>query len=228
MAHTLMIGSVPAQHASRMRRFNYGRIALIASIVTLAMVSGWLLTATPVVDLGVSSNRLKSGLYQDWARGDVVVMIRHAERCDRSGNTCLGTADGITKTGSNAAVAVGSGLQRLGLENTRMLASPLTRTRQTADFIAGRAVPTQNWLSECDNGFKGAVMANKKLKENLVLITHSGCIDQFERKMGVHASDRSSEYTQAFFVQVDGTHAPKILGSLDAAQWKNLTIEQSN
>ncbi|KFE53471.1 Ais protein [Pseudomonas syringae] len=222
------MGSVTERPPFRKRRFNYGRIALVMSIVTLATTSGWFFTATPVLDLGVSSNMLKSGLYQRWAQGEVVVMVRHAERCDRSGNTCLGSADGITKIGSNAAVAVGFGLQRLGLENTRMLASPLTRTRQTADFIAGRAVPTQNWLSECDNGFKGAVMANKNLKENLVLITHSGCIDQFERKMGVHASDRSSEYTQAFFVQVDGTHAPKILGSLDAAQWKNLTIEQSN
>lgn len=227
MAHTFINSSVMAVKPSWVQHFNYRRRVLLVSVIGL-VASAWFWTATPVVDLGVVNNMLKSGLYQDWARGDVVVMIRHAERCDRSANTCLGSADGITKIGSNAAVAVGSGLQRLGLENTRMLASPLTRTRQTADFIAGRAVPTQYWLSECDNGFKGAVMANKKLKENLVLITHSGCIDQFERKMGVHASDRSSEYTQAFFVQVDGTHAPKILGSLDAAQWKNLTIEQSN
>jgi len=228
VAPTLMIGSVTARPFSRKRRFNYGRIVLLTSIVTLATVSGWFLAATPVVDLGVSGNMLKSGLYQRWARGDVVVMVRHAERCDRSGNSCLGSADGITKNGSNAAVAVGSGLQQLGLENTRMIASPLTRTRQTADFISGQAVPTQNWLSECDSGFKDAVLASKKPQQNLVLITHSGCIDQFERKMGVHAPDRSSDYTQAFFVQVDGRHAPKILGSLDAAEWKNLTVGQFN
>lgn len=212
---------------SWVRHFNYRRRVLLVSMIAL-VASGWFWAATPVVDLGVSSNMLKSGLYQRWAEGDVVVMVRHAERCDRSGNTCLGSLDGITKNGSNAALAVGSGLQQLGLVNTRMLASPLTRTRQTAEFISGRAVPTQNWLSECDSGFKDAVLANKKLNENLVLVTHSGCIDQFERKMGVHAADRSSDYTQALFVQVDGSHAPKILGSLDADQWKNLTIGQSN
>lgn len=227
MAHTFINSSVMAVKPSWVQHFNYRRRVLLVSVIGL-VASAWFWTATPVVDLGVVNNMLKSGLYQRWAQGDVVVMVRHAERCDRSGNTCLGSADGITKIGSNAAVAVGFGLQRLGLENTRMLASPLTRTRQTADFISGQAVPTQDWLSECDSGFKKAVMDHKKQKENLVLITHSGCIDQFERKMGVHASDRSSEYTQAFFVQVDGTHAPKILGSLDAAQWKNLTIEQSN
>jgi hypothetical protein len=40
--------------------------------------------------------------------------------------------------------------------------------------------------------------------------------------MGVRAGDRSSAYTQSIFVKVDGKHEPRILGSLNAAQWKAL------
>ncbi|CDF92111.1 Ais protein, putative [Pseudomonas sp. SHC52] len=60
------------------------------------------------------------------------------------------------------------------------------------------------------------------------MITHSGCIDHFERLMGVRAGQRSSVYMQTIFVQVDGSHEPRILGSLNAAQWKALADAHSN
>ena len=71
------------------------------------------------------------------------------------------------------------------------------------------------------------MLAHKKAHENLVLITHSGCIDQFQRKLGVRAGQRDSAYTQAFFVKVDGKQAPRILGSLDAMDWGKLPDLQS-
>lgn len=203
---------------------------LMFSVVLLALLTAlaWVLTATRVIDLAVADNVTQSKLYTEWARGNVVLMIRHGERCDRSTNPCLGSPDGITLNGSQAAAAVGLGLKRLGLDNARLVASPLTRTQQTADFISGRIVPTQNWIEDCDSGFKDAVLAHKKAQENLVLITHSGCIDHFERKMGVPAGQRDSAYTQAFFVKVDGKQTPKIIGSLDAMDWGKLPGPQSN
>lgn len=202
-------------------------IAIAVTIFAVVLIT-WFCRATPVVDLSVNNNFNNSKLYERWIRGDVVVMVRHAERCDRSANPCLGNVDGVTVRGSQAAHAVGVGLQQMGLENSQTIASPLTRTRQTADFILGRVVPTQSWVSDCNSGFRDSVLAHKKSAKNLVLITHSGCIDQFERKMGVRAGDRSSDYAQAVFVNVDGKHAPSIIGSMDATQWKNMTIGQVN
>ncbi|GAB7529203.1 histidine phosphatase family protein [Pseudomonas sp. 3A(2025)] len=183
---------------------------------------GWWLASTTVIDLS-AGGAAWSGLQKQWQQGSVVVMIRHAERCDRSTNPCLGPLDGITIKGQQAAQGVGAGLQTLGLSNTRMLASPMTRTRQTADLIRGQQVLTQGWVGECDHGFRQAVLSHKSAHENLVLMTHSGCIDQFERKMGVRAGERSSEYAQALFVQVDGVHAPRIIGELEASQWARMT-----
>lgn len=228
MSTTLINESVLSGKTSFASLFSGRSVIAIAVAIFAVVLIIWFYRATPVVDLSINNNFNNSKLYERWVRGDVVVMVRHAERCDRSGNPCLGSADGITVKGSQSAHAVGVGLQQMGLENSQIIASPLTRTRQTADLILGRVVPTQIWASDCNSGFKDAVLAHKKLAQNLVLITHSGCIDQFERKMGVHAGDRSSDYTQAVFVNVDGQHAPSIIGSMDATQWKSMTIGQVN
>lgn len=222
MPHISINDSLISRFVPRMLRLHGKKLAMIFITLVLGAVVIWFSTATPVMDLGAGNNMIKSGLEEQWRQGSVVVMIRHAERCDRSANPCLGAADGITVDGSNAALAVGTGLRRLGLEKARMIASPLTRTRQTADFVSGQPVTTQDWVGECDDGFKGAVLAHKSDNENLILITHSGCIDHFERQMGVRAGSRSSAYTQAVFVQVDGKNKPRIIGSLNAAQWETI------
>ncbi|GFM80152.1 histidine phosphatase family protein [Pseudomonas cichorii] len=214
-------------HKQHANKFGIKNVALFLALSALLAVFVWLWTATRVVDLGVGDNMSRSGLHGLWAKGDVVVMIRHAERCDRSHNACMGDADGITVIGSQAAMKVGAGLQQLGLEKTSIITSPLTRTRQTADLISVTA-PTQRWVEDCDSGFKDAVLAHKKPGENLVLITHSGCIDHFERKMGVRGGQRDSAYTQAFFVRVDGRHAPKMLGALGAGSWETVSNVQLN
>ncbi|RMO79083.1 hypothetical protein ALQ33_01781 [Pseudomonas syringae pv. philadelphi] len=214
------------------RRFKlHQNIVSISVAVTLMAICAWFFTAfssVHVVNLGAGNNLKVSGLRDQWLRGDVVVMIRHAERCDRSTNPCMASAEGITSKGRDAALAVGAGLQKMGLSHARMLASPKVRTQQTAELVAGHAVPTQAWVNDCDSGFMTAVQAHKVGGENLILITHSGCIDQFERKVGVPGGERSSEYAEAFFVQVDGSHRPKVLGSLNAEQWANLNSEQFN
>ncbi|SDU28781.1 histidine phosphatase family protein [Pseudomonas mandelii] len=219
MPHILINDSIISKFVPRAIRLHSKFFAVILITLLLGVIGVWFSTATSVVDLGAGNNMIKSGLEAQWRQGSVVVLVRHAERCDRSANPCLGDIEGITIEGSNAAMVVGKGLRRLGLEKARMVASPLPRARQTADFISGRVVATQEWVSECDDGFKGAVIAHKSDNENLVLITHSGCIDHFERLMGVRAGARSSAYTQAIFVQVDGRHKPNIIGSLEATEW---------
>jgi phosphohistidine phosphatase SixA len=222
MPRTLINDSFISRFVPKTLRLRGKPLALIAATLAFGAVTLWFSTATPVMDLGAGDNMIKSELKEKWMQGSIVVLIRHAERCDRSANPCLGDAEGITVNGSNAAITVGTGLRQLGLDKARLIASPTIRTRQTADLISGGAVATQEWVSECDKAFKDAVIAHKSRNENLVLITHSGCIDHFERQMGVRAGDRSSAYTQSIFVKVDGKHEPRILGSLNAAQWKEL------
>ncbi|MFI3045098.1 hypothetical protein ALP72_00109 [Pseudomonas coronafaciens pv. coronafaciens] len=215
----------------RQRFKMHQHVALLSVVVVLAAICAWCYMAfsgVHVVDLGAGNNLKTSGLREHWLRGDVVVMIRHAERCDRSTNPCMASADGITSKGRDAALAVGAGMQKMGMDHARMVTSPKVRTQQTAELLAGHAVVAQDWINDCDSGFMKAVQAHKVGGENLVLVTHSGCIDQFERKVGVPGGERSSDYAEAFFVRMDERHQPKLLGSLSAVQWANLNSEQFN
>ncbi|MBI6768194.1 histidine phosphatase family protein [Pseudomonas syringae] len=231
MTNTIINKNVlPRSGISERYKLHRNIVSMSVAVVLMA-ICAWFYSSfsgVHVVDLGVGRNLSVSGLREHWRQGNVVVMIRHAERCDRSSNPCMGDADGITSNGRDTALAVGAGLQKMGMDHARMIASPKTRTQQTAQLLAGHAVVAEDWINDCDSGFMKAVQAHKVSGENMVLVTHSGCIDQFERKAGVRGGERSSEYTQAFFVKVDGSHPPKILGSLNAGQWANLNSEQFN
>ncbi|MFH7439529.1 histidine phosphatase family protein, partial [Pseudomonas syringae pv. tagetis] len=76
--------------------------------VLVAAICAWFYPAysgVHVADLGFGSNLKISGLREHWRQGVVVVMFRHADRCDRSTNPCLSVTDGITVKGRDAALA---------------------------------------------------------------------------------------------------------------------------
>lgn len=200
----------------------------LAGVVLLlvAIFLGWYLSLVRVEDLGADNQLVKSGAYAQWQQGNVIVLIRHAERCDQSGGTCLGATDGITLAGTQAAQRVGSGLDKLGLNDALLLSSPLTRTRQTAAFAFGKEVPTAGWAGHCDADFVGNLMAHKTRHRNMVLVTHSGCIDHFLRKLHVQPGERDSDYAQAVLVSVNDQGKPRLLGALKAGQWQKLAVFQ--
>ncbi|HWD32295.1 MAG TPA: histidine phosphatase family protein [Pseudomonas sp.] len=191
-------------------------------VLALATLTAWASTRTRIVDLGTDKQMHSSGVYREWSKGAVIVLIRHAERCDRSNNTCLGDPSGITVAGSQAATAVGTGLQQLGLNAADVFSSPEVRTQQTAHFIFGKAISSQDWVKQCDEDFTEVALAHKTPQHNLVLVTHSGCIDHMERELNVPGGLRSSDYASALFVSVAANGKPRILGQMNASQWQKL------
>jgi phosphohistidine phosphatase SixA len=191
-------------------------------VLALATLTAWASTRTRIVDLGTDKQMHNSGVYRECSKGAVIVLIRHAERCDRSSNACLDDPSGITVAGSQAATAVGTGLQQLGLDQADVLSSPEVRTQQTAHFIFGKAISSQDWVKQCDEDFTEAALAHKTPQHNLVLVTHSGCIDHMERELNVPGGLRSSDYASALFVSVAANGKPRILGQMNASQWQKL------
>ena len=195
----------------------------------LALVGGgaWLATRTSIVNLGNEQQLSDSGLLQDWKDGAVIVMIRHAERCDAAPGPCLDAHGGITVAGSQAARRVGQGLQELGLNGADLLSSPKLRTRQTAHFILGQAVASEDWLGTCGPQFPAEAMARKRPGHNLLLVTHNGCIDHFARVQHVPGGERTSGYASALFVSVDGSGKARILGRLNEPDWQRVLASSS-
>ncbi|MHC8294176.1 lipopolysaccharide core heptose(II)-phosphate phosphatase PmrG [Pseudomonas sp. LB3P58] len=201
----------------RLTRLTLSAVALIA----VALVTGFVLWPRSPVNLGTTGSDATTRLINQWQAGEIIVLVRHTERCDRSANPCLGPADGITRVGSDAAVAVGQGFQRLGMDQTDVLSSPVTRTAQTSHSMFGKDAMTQEWLASCGKTLRNDVVAHKRAQHNLVLVTHSGCISDFEAQTGFkHAA--SSEYGSSLFVRIDANGQLQVLGILNAGDWHSL------
>lgn len=223
MLQSVITSPVLAGFTRRRRRLSTSTLAVVASVlVMLVAFSTWYATRTRVMDLRSEHQLNSSGLYAEWAKGDLIVLIRHAERCDRSDNACVGDPAGITVAGSQAATQVGKGIAQLGLQNAEVLSSPEVRTQQTAHFLFGKAIATQDWLGQCDGDFAKAAFTHKEAGYNLFLVTHSGCIDRVERQLNVPGGERSSEYASALFVSMGSNGKARILGQMNAEQWQKL------
>jgi phosphohistidine phosphatase SixA len=196
-------------------------ISLSAVLVVAILVTGFVLWHRSPTDLGNAGAKAQAELIRHWQAGEVVVLVRHAERCDRSSNPCLGPSDGITQLGSQSAAAVGQGFVRLGMAQTDVYTSPVTRTEQTAHYMFGKAAATQEWLASCGSTLRNDVVAHKIPHRNTVLVTHSGCISDFEKQTGFqHAS--TSEYSSSLFVSIDGDGQLQVLGILNDVDWHSL------
>ncbi|MCF7532985.1 histidine phosphatase family protein [Pseudomonas petrae] len=205
---------------------NKFRVLLTAAaiVVSLLLLTGYTYWPRSPVQLAAGENMRKAGLYESWKKGEVVVLVRHGERCDRSDNECLGPKDGITRNGSQVSAQVGHSLSQLGLAQTDVLASPSTRTEQTAESLFGHPVASQDWLFDCQKMNLSQVMAHKASHRNLVLVTHSGCISQIESKQGYPHAD-TSEYDSAVFISLDKRSRPVIRGVLNPQDWKQLAMK---
>jgi len=200
--------------SSRLRKVLIGTGAALVAV----LVTGFVLWPKTPLNLGEDDHMSTAGVYQHWRAGDVAVLVRHSERCDRSSNPCLGPADGITQVGSAVAAEVGKSFRTLGMENADILSSPITRTLQTATSMFATTGTTQEWLASCGDAMSKDVLAHKTAHRNLVLVTHSGCISDLEKQQGFEHA-KASEYTSSLFVAVADDGKLKILGVLNAEDW---------
>ncbi|SEL72267.1 Phosphohistidine phosphatase SixA [Pseudomonas agarici] len=194
--------------------FLAGAIALMALLMT-----GFALWPKSHLDLALNDPMSSASVYAHWKAGDIIVLVRHAERCDRSSHACLGPEDGITRLGSRSAVDVGQAFQAVGMDNTDVLSSPTTRTTQTAQAMFGKTAISADWLLSCGPALGRDAVAHKAAHRNLVLVTHSGCIDDLEKELG-YRHEVKSEYTSSILVSVGADGQLKMLGVINAENWQ--------
>jgi phosphohistidine phosphatase SixA len=196
------------------------RLMLLSlSLLIMASAAAYALRPAPLTDLADGRNLRKADFYALWDKGDLVVLMRHSERCDHSTNPCLAEGDGITRKGMELATQTGESLRQLGLNNADIYNSPLRRTEQTSAFVFHRTTAGQKWLVNCRNTMLDDVLAHKVGKRNLVLVTHSECINAMEKSLGVPAPE-SLDYAASLVVKVDPvSHSAHVLGYIDAQNW---------
>jgi len=190
--------------------------ATLLACTTLALVA-WRSLPSPLEDVPSSSV-----FAQNWARGGVVLLVRHMERCDRSSAECLGAADGITARAAKLARSMGESITRLGLTATDIYSSPLTRTVQTADLMFDHPVARQDWLYACkDDDLAEQIRRHKAAHRNLVLVTHSECFDRLRENLSVRETD-TPEYGSALVLFDGGQPQLRIAGEVETDEWLKL------
>ncbi|CRM74894.1 histidine phosphatase family protein [Pseudomonas fluorescens] len=203
---------------ARLKRLRKFRVPVAGIIVIALLLNVFIFWPRSPQDLGIGNRLVTSGVLASWRNGDLIVLVRHEERCDRSGNPCYGPADGLTVNGTQRAADLGSAFESLGMERTDVLSSPTTRTAQTSLFMFGKTELSPGPLAICGDAMGEEILSHKQADRNLMLITHSACMSDFQEALGYpHA--QAAEYGSALFVQVLPDGKLKALGTMKRQEW---------
>lgn len=120
-----------------------------------------------------------------WQNGDLVVLTRHAARCRVDDHNCPDGDIGLTEAGVKESFLISAGIEDLGPANTDVYYSPTLRTTMTAMIAIHQEMSEAEWLVDsCRVNFPDNVRQAKTAGRNLLLITHSTCINSFEDSTG--------------------------------------------
>lgn len=199
-----------------MRRLSVKEMMAAVGLVGGLAISYAIFAKDKVDNLGAAGGLTSQELREDWRNGNIAVLIRHEERCDRSSNACLGPADGITSVGSDRARRTGHKIKtHLGLEKVDVLTSPTMRTVQTAHSMFAEARQLSSRHTICGEDIIQRVSAYKSLGRSLMLVTHSTCINSMIKSAG-YRKEGKPEYGSLLFVKFLPDGEVEIVGKMNA------------
>lgn len=196
---------------------------VLASALLVIPLTLFLLRPAAVPDLAHGNVAGVRALEEGWANGDMIVLVRHVERCDHSRAACLSGTDGITERSRNVAVAVGAQFERLGTASADIYNSPLLRTAQTAGYMFNKVDVGDPWLINCKGTMLRDALAHKVAGRNLILVTHSECMTQMEKELKLPSS--TPGYGASLFVTAEPLQKPRMLGYIEASDWRSVTLQ---
>ncbi|MED9722792.1 lipopolysaccharide core heptose(II)-phosphate phosphatase Ais [Escherichia marmotae] len=145
-------------------------LLVLVAIVELGTHAAWSSNGLPRID-----NRTLARLAQ---QHPVVVLFRHAERCDRSSNHCLSDKTGITVKGTQDARELGKAFSA-DIPNFDLYSSNTVRTIQSASwFSAGKKLTVDKRFLQCRNEIYSTIkeLQSKAPDKNIVIFTHNHCL----------------------------------------------------
>jgi phosphohistidine phosphatase SixA len=205
---------------SRYTRYRNAAVVLASALLVIPLTV-WLLQPAAVPDLAHGNVTGAKALANGWAKGDMIVLVRHVERCDHSSAACLVGNDGITERSRSVAVEVGKHFEQLGLSKADIYNSPMLRTAQTAAYMFNKVGTGEDWLISCKGTMLRDALAHKVAGRNLILVTHSECMEQLEKDLKLSGS--TPGYGASLFVSAETPQTPRMLGFIDASDWPSVT-----
>lgn len=207
---------------SRLARYRNTAVVLACAALVIPLTV-WLLRPAAIPDLAHGNVTGAQALAAGWARGDMIVLVRHVERCDHSKAACLTGNDGITERSRSVAVSVGAQFEQLGLQRVDIYNSPMIRTAQTASYMFNKVSANDDWLISCKGTMLRDALAHKVAGRNLILVTHSECMSQLQKDLKLPTS--SLGYGASLFISAETLQAPRMLGYIEASDWHTVTTQ---
>lgn len=195
------------------------RVLTWSAVTSLAVAAVALIVHPPeIADLSEEGRHQLPALLTKWESGDVIVLLRHLERCDKEDHPCLEGTKGVTARSVAVGDVLAASFSRFGLDKTDIYNSPLTRTAQTEAIVFGDVGEDEDWLYKCRETMLHDALQHKVPNKNLILVTHSSCISAFEQALG-YDSDTPAYGASLFFTQGSEPNSLDVLGFLDADDW---------
>lgn len=205
---------------SRFARYRNTIVVLASALLVVPLIL-FLLRPAAAPDLAHGNVAGFQALLAGWAKGDMIVLVRHVERCDHSSAACLVGNDGITERSRSVAVEVGQHFEQLGLSKADIYNSPMLRTAQTAAYMFNKVGTGEDWLISCKGTMLRDALAHKVAGRNLILVTHSECMEQLEKDLKLSGS--TPGYGASLFISAETPQTPRMLGFIDASDWQSVT-----
>jgi hypothetical protein len=207
---------------SRFARYRNAAVVLASALLVFPLTL-WLLSPAALPDLAHGNLAGARSLADGWAKGEMIVLVRHVERCDHAKAACLNDPSGITDRARAVAVGLGARFEQLGLDNADIYNSPTTRTAQTAGYMFNKVSAGDDWLINCRHDLLRNALAHKVAGRNLILVTHSECMQAMETALKRPTS--TFGYGASLFVSTAKPQAPRLLGFIEASDWRSVTFQ---
>jgi phosphohistidine phosphatase SixA len=81
--------------------------------------------------------------------------------------------------------------EQLGLSKADIYNSPMLRTAQTAAYMFNKVGTGEDWLISCKGTMLRDALAHKVAGRNLILVTHSECMEQLEKDLKLSGSTQA-------------------------------------
>ena len=200
------------------------QITYVTALITIiALAAFWHVrfSGLSIPNLGENPKQRAANIASSWKNGNIIVLIRHAERCDRSETPCMNDPDGITARGRDQAIAVGKTFEKLDIQRADIFTSPSTRTKQTAAYMFKAAATESELLTQCKTIAFDEIANTKTAGRNLILVTHDHCIERLEQIINIKEY-KETTYSSLLFVSLDEkTKAPIAAELIDATKFLN-------
>ena len=111
----------------------------------------------------------------------------------------------------------------IALDQADIYNSPMMRTAQTAGYMFNKVGVGEDWLVHCRGNMLRDALAHKVAGRNLILVTHSECMAQLEKNLKL--STETLGYGASLFISAKKSQPPRMLGFIEASDWRSVTTE---